>query len=127
MEANPLKAEKERDVSPKLDIKWVALGTLVMIAVFLVLGVIGGIFGSFAGILGYLLGGILIGRLSAGKTIWEAGIAGAITTVISAPALLFAGGIQTTIVIVASLLGFAIAFVGGWIGEKWQESAQQKR
>ncbi|MDF2956352.1 MAG: hypothetical protein OD815_001968, partial [Candidatus Alkanophagales archaeon MCA70_species_2] len=48
---------------------------------------LGGVIGGFAGVLGYLVGGMLIGRLSAGKTILEAGIAGAFTVLIGAFAL----------------------------------------
>jgi hypothetical protein len=116
---------KKKEVLPKVDIKWIALGTLIMIVVVLIFGLLGGILGGFAGILGYLVGGILIGRLSAGVTIWEAGIAGAITVIIGASALLFVGMIPIVAVITASLIGFVIAFLGGWIGEKWQAAAQK--
>ncbi|HEX59774.1 MAG TPA: hypothetical protein ENF26_06480 [Methanomicrobia archaeon] len=109
---------------PGIELRWVFLGTLIMIVVVIAFGaLLGGVIGGFASVLGYLVGGMLIGRLSAGKTILEAGIAGALTVLIGAFALLRAGGIPASIVAMASLLGFLIALLGGWLGEKWQEAA----
>lgn len=125
-----------------LDWKWIGIGALIMIALSLVAGLILGIIiGSqlegitdpadiqlsggtvaLAAILNFLafaLGGFIVGVKSAGRTILEPAIAAAVSVAI---ALLLSGNLTIVNVIAGGLVPFLAGLLGGWLGERRQES-----
>ena len=125
-----------------LDWKWIGLGALIMIALSLVAGLIlGVIVGSqlegvtdpadiqlsggaiaLAALLNFLafaLGGFIVGVKSAGRTILEPAIAAAVSVAI---ALLLSGNLTIVNVIAGGLVPFLAGLLGGWLGERRQES-----
>lgn len=125
-----------------LDWKWIGIGALIMIALSLVAGLIlGVIVGSqlegvtdpadiqlsggaiaLAALLNFLafaLGGFIVGVKSAGRTILEPAIAAAVSVAI---ALLLSGNLTIVNVIAGGLVPFLAGLLGGWLGERRQES-----
>lgn len=125
-----------------LDWKWIGIGALIMIALSLVAGLILGIIiGSqlegitdpadiqlsggtvaLAAILNFLafaLGGFIVGVKSAGRTILEPAIAAAVSVAI---ALLLSGNLTIVNAIAGGLVPFLAGLLGGWLGERRQES-----
>jgi hypothetical protein len=74
---------------------------------------------DFATLIAFLLGGIVIGRMSKGVTITEAAIAG----VLGGLVFFLLGGLLYGFIF--GIAGFVLAGVGGYIGEKWQEYSQK--
>lgn len=129
-----------------LDWKWIGFGILIMIGLGIVAGIILGIVagGSIApqiesgtapedieisaGILGFaallnflafVVGGFIVGVKSAGRTILEPAIAAALAVVIG---LLISGNFSVGNMIAGGLVPFLAGLLGGWLGEKRQES-----
>ena len=125
-----------------IDWKWVGLGSLIM----LVLGILAGIiFGMVAGpalegvtspedvqltggqmamagilnLLAFAVGGYIVGLKSAGRTIWEPAIAAAVSV---AFVLFLSGNFSFGNVLAGGLVPFLAGVGGGWLGEKKQES-----
>ena len=125
-----------------IDWKWVGLGTLIM----LVLGIIAGIiFGMVAGpalegvtdpedvqltggqmaiagllnLSAFAVGGYIVGLKSAGRTIWEPAIAAAVSV---AFVLFLSGNFSFGNVLFGGLVPFLAGLGGGWLGEKQQEA-----
>ena len=105
---------------PQIDIVWVGIGFAIMFTVCMIMSLI-----PFGGLLGYTIGGIIIGRMSKGVTIVEAGIAGALTAAIASSVTSLIIYIPAGVIILTAVIGFFLALVGGWIGEKWQASVQK--
>src|SRR4029450_203959 len=127
----------------KLDWKWIAIGVVVMVALSLIAGIILAlVLGSqikdatnvqnvalsagqlvliaVINILAYAIGGFIVGVRSAGRTIIEPGISAAIAVLI---ALLISGNFTVVNLIAGGLVPFVAGVVGGWLGERRQETA----
>lgn len=126
-----------------LDWKWIGIGVLIMIALYIVAGIILGLFlrndigdatqvedirlsgGQMAALaivnfLVFLLGGFIVGLKSAGRTILEPGISAAAAVIIG---LLIAGNFSLGNFVAAGLVPFLAGILGGWIGERRQEAS----
>lgn len=126
----------------KLDWKWIGLGALIMIALSLVAGIVLAIFigsqlegvtdpadiqlsgGQLAlvallNFLAFVVGGFVVGVKSAGKTILEPAIAAALSVAI---ALLLSGNLTIVNIFAGGLVPFLAGLLGGWLGERRQES-----
>jgi hypothetical protein len=126
----------------KLDWKWIGLGALIMIALSLVAGLILGVvigtqlegvtdpadiqlsggqiaLAALLNFLAFAIGGFIVGVKSAGKTIIEPGIAAAASVAV---ALLLAGSFTPVNLIAGGLVPFLAGILGGWLGERRQES-----
>jgi hypothetical protein len=126
----------------KLDWKWIGLGALIMIALSLVAGLILGVvigtqlegvtdpadiqlsggqvaLAALLNFLAFAIGGFIVGVKSAGKTIIEPGIAAAASVAV---ALLLAGNFTPVNLIAGGLVPFLAGILGGWLGERRQES-----
>jgi hypothetical protein len=143
---------------PALDLAWVLYGSALMIVLqlmtvflsgqlllgqnldelmsfkrsVLVLGQVGLLLSQ-----GYFLGGLLVGRLSSGRTILEPALSAVI------PILLLLGyvlasktdefadsgllGWTVVVAVVLCVICFSIAMLGGFLGEKLQEAAERKK
>ncbi|MGH8195635.1 MAG: hypothetical protein ACREQ8_14735 [Woeseiaceae bacterium] len=129
-------------MSQTLDWKWIGLGVAIMLALNIVAGFAIGIFlapqiqgatsleeMSLSGgqmtmlaivnFLAFVIGGFIVGLKSAGRTILEPGISAAVAVVI---ALLLAGNFSIGSVIAGGIVPFLAGILGGWIGERRQES-----
>jgi len=129
-----------------LDWKWIGIGALIMLALSVLAGIIlGVVLGGHIGsqieggvdpaditltggqmalvaalnFLAFLVGGFIVGVKSAGKTIVEPAIAAAVAVAIG---LLLSGGFTVTNLLAAGLVPFFAGLLGGWLGEKRQES-----
>jgi hypothetical protein len=125
-----------------LDWKWIGLGALIMIALSIVAGLIlAMVLGSqlegvtdpadiqlsgqhlaLAALLNFFafaIGGFVVGVRSAGRTILEPAIAAAVSVAI---ALLLSGNLTFVNVIAGGLVPFLAGLLGGWLGERRQES-----
>jgi hypothetical protein len=129
-----------------LDWKWIGLGTLIMLALSILAGIIlglalGGQIGAqleggvdpaditlsggqmaivaVLNFLAFLVGGFIVGLKSAGKTIFEPAIAAAVAVAVG---LLLSGGFTVTNLLAAGLVPFLAGLLGGWLGERRQES-----
>ena len=125
-----------------LDWKWVGIGTLIMLGLGIVAGIIlGVVLGSqlegvtdpadvtltggqiaLAAILNFLafvVGGFIVGLKSAGKTILEPAIAAAVAVAVG---LLLSGNFTVANILAGGLVPFLAGLLGGWLGEKRQES-----
>jgi flagellar biosynthesis protein FliQ len=126
-----------------LDWKWIGIGVLIMLALYIVGGLIVGLTlgsqlegatsieevsltgGQLAlvaviNFLSFAIGGLIVGIKSAGRTILEPGISAAIAVVI---ALLISGNFTLGNMIASGIIPFAAGVLGGWIGERRQGTA----
>jgi hypothetical protein len=125
-----------------LDWKWIGIGTLIMIALNFVAGIIlalfigsalegvtdpadiqlsGGQIGLAAllNFLAFVIGGFIVGLKSAGRTIVEPAIAAAVAVAI---ALVISGNLSLVNILAGGLVPFLAGLLGGWLGERRQES-----
>ncbi len=125
-----------------LDWKWIGFGLLIMFGLSLVAGLILGIvvgagmqevtdpadiqitggqlaLAALLNFLAFAIGGYIVGVKSAGRTIVEPAIAAAIAVAIG---LILSGGFTVGNLLAAGLVPFLAALLGGWIGERRQES-----
>lgn len=125
-----------------LDWKWIGIGALIMIAMSLLAGFILAIFLSsqlegvtdpseiqlsggqltmiaLLNFLAYVIGGFIVGVKSAGRTILEPALAAALAVAI---ALLVSGVFSIGNLIAGGLVPFFAGLLGGWLGERRQES-----
>lgn len=130
-------------MSGNLDWKWIGFGVLIMLGLSIAAGILMGLFlmpdiqeatrmedialsgGQVAALaignfLVFLLGGFIVGLKSSGRTILEPGISAAIAVVI---ALILAGSFTFGSLIAGGLVPFLAGVLGGWIGERRQESS----
>ena len=125
-----------------LDWKWIGNGALIMIALSIVAGLILGLFlapqlegvtdpadiqlsggqiaiAALLNFLAFVVGGFIVGVKSAGRTILEPAIAAALAVAL---ALLLSGGFTVGNLIAGGLVPFLAGLLGGWLGERRQES-----
>lgn len=129
-----------------LDWKWIGFGLLIMIGLSIVAGIVLGIvagtsiapqlesgtapadvqlsgsiiaFAAALNFLAFVLGGFIVGVKSAGKTILEPAIAAALAVVIG---LVVSGNLTIGNIIAGGVVPFLAALLGGWLGEKRQDS-----
>ena len=129
----------------KLDWKWIVIGVLIMVA----LNFAAGFFQDFVlrpevqgatnvsnvspsggqvarmvviNFLIYVIGGVIVGIKSAGRTILEPGISAVIAVVIG---LLFAGNLTMVNVLAGGLIPLVAGVSGGWLGERRSRPAKQ--
>jgi len=131
-------------MSRGLDWKWILIGVLIMVGLAIAAGLImtlvvgpgqletvaegepvtltGGqaLLGAALNFLAFLIGGYIVGRQSAGRTILEPGISAAIAVVIG---LVLAGGFTLFNLLTAGLVPFLAGLLGGWLGERGQPAA----
>lgn len=126
-----------------LDWKWIGFGTLIMIGLYILATVILGFFlrpeigdatqvediqlsggqtavVAIANFLVFAVGGFIVGLKSAGRTILEPGISAAVAVIIG---LLVAGNFSLGNVVAGGLVPFLAGVLGGWIGERRQETS----
>ena len=125
-----------------LDWKWIGIGALIMIALSIVAGLILGLFlgpqlegvtdpadiqlsggqiaiAALLNFLAFVVGGFIVGIKSAGRTILEPAIAAALAVAL---ALVLSGGCTVGNLIAGGLVPFFAGLLGGWLGERRQES-----
>jgi hypothetical protein len=126
----------------KLDWKWIAIGVVIMVVLTIVaMLILGPLIASqienagspetgpgggmillvlIVNILVYLIGGFIVGRKSAGRTILEPGISALIAVIIG---LLLTQTFTLGNLLLGGLLPFAAGVLGGWLGERRQAAA----
>jgi hypothetical protein len=72
----------------------------------------------------YFLGGVLVGRMSKGHTIREPAVAAVLALVIVFIIQLAAGMFNLVGLVVGAPICFGVAYLGGILGEKWQDRAR---
>lgn len=140
--AQPKQEQHQRSKLMNLDWKWIGIGALIMIAMSFVAGFILTIFlapqlegvtdpadiqlsggqialAALLNFLAYVVGGFIVGVKSAGRTILEPAIAAAVAVGI---ALLLSGVFSIGTLIAGGLVPFLAGLLGGWLGERRQES-----
>lgn len=126
-----------------LDWKWIGLGVLIMVALYIVAAIVlrfllaseiegaadpadiqlsGGQMALVAivNFLVFAIGGFIVGLKSAGRTILEPGISAAAAVLIG---LVLSGNFSFGALIAGGLVPFLAGVLGGWIGERRQEAA----
>jgi hypothetical protein len=120
----------------KFDWKWVFVGVLFIVAgnaaAYLALR---GVFAkmiagdqvmsaalAMAGValLTYFLGGLLVGRMSKGRTVKEPAVAAVLAVLVIFVVQFFMGMVNIIGLIVGAPFCFGVAYLGGLVGEKWQ-------
>lgn len=71
----------------------------------------------------FFLGGVVVGRMSSGRTLKEPAVAAVLSLVVIFVLQLFLGMLNILGLIVGAPLCFALAYLGGYVGESWQERA----
>jgi hypothetical protein len=126
----------------KLDWKWIAIGVVIMVVLTIVAMLImaplmvsqmenaasaeagpgGGmvLLMLAVNILVFLIGGFIVGRKSAGRTILEPGISALIAVIIG---LLLTQTFTLGNLLLGGLVPFAAGVLGGWLGERRQAAA----
>jgi hypothetical protein len=133
---------KEIAMTGKLDWKWIAIGVVIMVVLTILAMLILAPFiapqmeaaanpeGAPPGgtvllllvvnVLIYLIGGFIVGRKSAGRTILEPGISALIAVIIG---LLLTQTFTVGNLLLGGLVPFAAGVLGGWLGERRQAAA----
>jgi MFS family permease len=129
-----------KQMTGKLDWKWIGIGVVVMLVLNLIAGLILGlalgpqmqevttpadlqltsgqaVLAAVLNFLAFAIGGFIVGLKSAGRTILEPGISAAIAVVI---ALLISGNFTLGNIIAGGLVPFIAGVLGGWLGERRQ-------
>ena len=127
-------------MSGSLDWKWIGIGTILMIVLSFIGGLILGfvispqmedaatadqiqlsggqiILAALINFLSFAIGGFIVGLKSAGKTILEPGFSAAIAVLI---VLLVSGTFTIGSLIVGGIVPFVAGVLGGWLGERRQ-------
>ena len=129
-----------------LDWKWVGLGALIMLALGILAGIVLGLVvgaqigtqlesgidpaditlsggqmaaAAILNFLAFAIGGFIVGIKSAGRTIWEPAIAAALAVAVG---LLLSGSFTLGNLLAGGLVPFLAGLLGGWLGERRQES-----
>lgn len=123
---------------PKLDWKWIAIGLVIMVVLSLLGGFLmsmvlgnqiegatgpegitlsGGqvVLALIVNILSFLIGGVIVGIKSAGRTILEPGISALIAVLVL---LLISQQLTVMNLLVGGVLPFLAGVLGGWLGER---------
>lgn len=74
----------------------------------------------------FFFSGLLVGRLSPGRTIQEPAVAAVLGLLAVVGLQLFAGMINIFGLLLGAPFSFAAAYFGGWVGEVWQSRAQRR-
>jgi hypothetical protein len=121
----------------KLDWKWIAIGSVIMIVLSLVGGLLTGLvlrpqveaaatsgqislsggqalLAVVINALSFLIGGFIVGIKSAGRTILEPGISALVAVLI---VLVISGQLTILNLVIGGLMPFAAGVFGGWLGE----------
>ncbi|HTG77155.1 MAG TPA: hypothetical protein VL546_08295 [Steroidobacteraceae bacterium] len=121
-----------------LDWKWVGLGTLIMLALSIVAGLILGValgaklegvtdpadvsltggqmaLAALLNFLAFVIGGFIVGRKSTAKTILEPAIAAAVAVAIG---LVISRNFTVPNMLAGGLVPFLAGLLGGWLGER---------
>jgi len=77
-----------------------------------------------AALLIYFFGGVLVGRMSTGRTLKEPAVAGVLGVVVTFVLQLFVGQVNIVGLIVGAPFCFGVAYLGGLVGEKLQARKQ---
>lgn len=122
----------------KLDWKWIAIGSVIMIVLSLVGGLLTGLvlrpqveaaatsgqislsggqalLAVVINALSFLIGGFIVGIKSAGRTILEPGISALVAVLI---VLVISGQLTILNLVIGGLVPFAAGVFGGWLGER---------
>jgi hypothetical protein len=122
----------------KLDWKWIAIGSVIMIVLSLVGGLLTGLvlrpqveaaatsgqislsggqalLAVVINVLSFLIGGFIVGIKSAGRTILEPGISALVAVLI---VLVISGQLTILNLVIGGLMPFAAGVFGGWLGER---------
>lgn len=75
----------------------------------------------------FFSGGLIVGRLSPGRTIQEPAVAGLLGVVVLFGLQLLAGMINIFGLLIGTPFCFGMAYFGGWTGEAWQDWSERKR
>lgn len=79
------------------------------------------------GLLVYFLGALLVGRMSSGATVKEPAVAAVLALVVVTGLQFTAGMINVIGLLLGAPLCFAVAYLGGSLGERWQRQATRRR
>jgi hypothetical protein len=131
-------------VHERFDWKWVTIGVVFMVgsnvAAYYVLKPIldrlmlrqehvlraaGLAAGTALGI--YFLGGLLVGRMSRHHTVKEPAVAALISVVIVTALQLYLGMVNIVGLVIGAPVCFGVTYLGGLLGEKWQQAALGRR
>jgi len=74
----------------------------------------------------YFLAGVIVGRMSADRTVQEPAVAALLGVVVVAVLQYFAGMVNVFGVIFGAPACYAVAYLGGWLGERWQEWSEKR-
>lgn len=123
---------------PRLDWKWIAIGLVIMVVLSLLGGLLMGmilgtglegatspeamtlsggqiVLALIVNILSFLIGGVIVGLKSAGRTILEPGISALIAVFLL---LLISQQLTVMNLLIGGVVPFLAGVVGGWLGEK---------
>lgn len=129
-------------VGRQLHWRWVLLGLVVMVGGHVVaVALFGGLLSRLAqesalfafalsgalSLVIYFLGGLVVGRLSPGRTIQEPAVAGVLGLVLLFFLQLSLGMINLFGLLIGAPFCYAMAYFGGWAGERWQRAAWRRR
>lgn len=73
----------------------------------------------------FFAGGLVVGRLSPGRTIQEPAVAAVLGLLSIVGLQLLVGMINIFGLFLGTPFAFAMAYLGGWAGEKWQTAAER--
>lgn len=73
----------------------------------------------------YFVGGVVVGRMSSGRTVKEPAVAAVLSLLILFVLQLFLGMLNILGLILGAPLCFGLAYLGGYVGEKWQEKIER--
>ena len=128
----------------QLSVKWIIIGSVIIIALNQVeshllieplgiplmvkMGLLGGllVFALIISILSFFVGGVLIGRMSPGVTVKEAGIASLIAIALNVGVNAVQTGHMPNFIGIAIVagIGYGLGILGAKVGEAWQRKAE---
>jgi hypothetical protein len=68
---------------------------------------------------------VVVGRMSSGRTVKEPAVAAVLSLLILFVLQLFLGMLNILGLILGAPLCFGLAYLGGYVGEKWQEKIER--
>ncbi len=75
----------------------------------------------------YFLGGLLVGRMSRHRTVKEPAVAAVISVAILTGLQLYLGMVNIVGLVLGAPVLFGVCYLGGILGEKWQEAVLGRR
>jgi hypothetical protein len=73
----------------------------------------------------YFLMGVIVGRMSSGRTIREPAVSALIGLLVVAALQYLAGMVNVFGIVFGAPFCFGLAYLGGWVGERWQSRARR--